>query len=112
MFEAPVRHHSFVEADHETFSAVILSLLLIQEGKLSVTCVDIKQQQQQQQYNNNMYRTVGSADINRRVGIIVGTYTPLFNLSFLTMLCLKQFSTVTLYQKRRHQRIIKNNNSV
>ena len=27
-----------VEIDHEIFSTVILSLLLIQEGKLSVTC--------------------------------------------------------------------------
>ena len=37
-FAAPVRQHSFVEIDHETFSTVILSLLLIQEGKLSVAC--------------------------------------------------------------------------
>ena len=29
--------HSFVEIDHEIFSAVILSLLLIQEGQLSVS---------------------------------------------------------------------------
>ena len=36
--DTPVRHHSFVEIDHEIFSLVILSLLLIQEGKLSVTC--------------------------------------------------------------------------
>ena len=35
---APVRPHSFVEIDHEIFSTVILSLPLIQEGKLSVTC--------------------------------------------------------------------------
>ena len=28
--------HSFVEIDHEIFSTVILSLLLIQEGQLSV----------------------------------------------------------------------------
>ena len=31
------RQHSFVEIDHEIFSAVILSLLLIQEGQLSVS---------------------------------------------------------------------------
>ena len=37
-FAAPVRQHSFVEIDHEIFSTVILSLPLIQEGKLSVTC--------------------------------------------------------------------------
>ena len=37
-FEAPVRQHSFVEIDHEIFSTVIVSLPLIQEGKLSVTC--------------------------------------------------------------------------
>ena len=37
-FAALVRHHSFVEIDHEIFSMVILSLPLIQEGKLSVTC--------------------------------------------------------------------------
>ena len=30
-------HHSFVEIDHEIFSTVILSLLLIQEGQLSVS---------------------------------------------------------------------------
>ena len=30
------RQHSFVEIDHEIFSMVILSLLLIQEGQLSV----------------------------------------------------------------------------
>ena len=35
---SPVQHHSFVEIDPEIFSTVILSLLLIQEGKLSVTC--------------------------------------------------------------------------
>ena len=29
--------HSFVEIDHEIFSKVILSLLLIQEGQLSVS---------------------------------------------------------------------------
>ena len=29
------RQHSFVEIDHEIFSVVILSLLLIQEGQLS-----------------------------------------------------------------------------
>ena len=29
------RQHSFVEIDHEIFSTVILSLLLIQEGQLS-----------------------------------------------------------------------------
>ena len=37
-FAAAVRPHSFVEIDHEIFSTVILSLPLIQEGKLSVTC--------------------------------------------------------------------------
>ena len=31
------RQHSFVEIDHEIFSTVILSLLLIQEGQLSVS---------------------------------------------------------------------------
>ena len=31
------RQHSFVEIDHEIFSTVILSLPLIQEGKLSVS---------------------------------------------------------------------------
>ena len=31
------RQHSFVEIDHETFSTVILSVLLIQEGQLSVS---------------------------------------------------------------------------
>ena len=31
------RQHSFMEVDHEIFSTVILSLLLIQEGQLSVT---------------------------------------------------------------------------
>ena len=31
------RQHSFVEIDHETFSAVILSLPLIREGQLSVS---------------------------------------------------------------------------
>ena len=30
--------HSFVQIDHEIFSAVILSILLIQEGQLSVSC--------------------------------------------------------------------------
>ena len=34
----PGRQHSFVEIDHEIFSTVILSLLLIQEGQLSVSC--------------------------------------------------------------------------
>ena len=29
--------HSFVESDHEIFSMTILSLLLIQEGQLSVS---------------------------------------------------------------------------
>ena len=38
MFAAPVRQNSFVEIDHEIFSTVILSLPLIQEGKLSVAC--------------------------------------------------------------------------
>ena len=32
-----VRQHSFVETDHEIFSVVIISLLLIQEGQLSVS---------------------------------------------------------------------------
>ena len=31
------RQHSFVEIGHEIFSTVILSLLLIQEGQLSVS---------------------------------------------------------------------------
>ena len=31
------RQHSFMETDHEIFSAVILSLPLIQEGQLSVS---------------------------------------------------------------------------
>ena len=31
------RQHFFVEIDHEIFSTVILSLLLIQEGQLSVS---------------------------------------------------------------------------
>ena len=31
------RQHSFVETDHDIFSMVILSLLLIQEGQLSVS---------------------------------------------------------------------------
>ena len=31
------RQHSFMEIDHEIFSLVILSLLLIQEGQLSVS---------------------------------------------------------------------------
>ena len=31
------RQHSFVEIDYEIFSTVILSLLLIQEGQLSVS---------------------------------------------------------------------------
>ena len=31
------RQHSFVEIDHKIFSMVILSLLLIQEGQLSVS---------------------------------------------------------------------------
>ena len=38
IYYGPVRQHSFAEIDHEIFSTVILSLLLIQEGKLSVTC--------------------------------------------------------------------------
>ena len=33
-----VCYYSFVEIDHEIFSKVILSLLLIQEGQLSVSC--------------------------------------------------------------------------
>ena len=32
------QQHSFVETDHEIFSTVILSLSLIQEGQLSVSC--------------------------------------------------------------------------
>ena len=32
-----VRQQSFVEIDHEIFSKIILSLLLIQEGQLSVS---------------------------------------------------------------------------
>ena len=31
------RQHCFVEIDHELFSIIILSLLLIQEGQLSVS---------------------------------------------------------------------------
>ena len=31
------QQHSFLEIDHEIFSTVILSLLLIQEGQLSVS---------------------------------------------------------------------------
>ena len=38
VFEAPVWHNSFDEIDHKAFSAVILSLLLIQEEKLSIAC--------------------------------------------------------------------------
>ena len=33
------RQHSFMEIDHEIFSMVILSLLLVQEGQLSVSGV-------------------------------------------------------------------------
>ena len=33
----PGQQHSFVEIDHEIFSMVILSLLLIAEGQLSVS---------------------------------------------------------------------------
>ena len=33
----PSRQHSFNESDHEIFSTDILSLLLIQEGHLSVS---------------------------------------------------------------------------
>ena len=36
-FDSPVRQHSFMEIVHETISAAILPLLLIQEGQLSVT---------------------------------------------------------------------------
>ena len=36
-FNCRGRQHSFVEIDHEIFSTVILSLLLIQEGQLSVS---------------------------------------------------------------------------
>ena len=35
--EVRVRQHAFVEIDHEIFPIVILSLLLIQEGQLSVS---------------------------------------------------------------------------
>ena len=34
----PGRQHSFVEMDHEMFSTVILSLPLIQERHLSISC--------------------------------------------------------------------------
>ena len=38
MFDSrQVRQHSFVEIGHETFSTVILSLPLIQEGQFSVS---------------------------------------------------------------------------
>ena len=37
VFPCPGGQHSFVEIDHEIFSMVILSLLLIQEGQLSVS---------------------------------------------------------------------------
>ena len=33
----PGPQHSFMEIDHEIFSLVILSLLLIQEGQLSIS---------------------------------------------------------------------------
>ena len=33
----PGCQHSFIEIDHEIFSTIILSLLLIQEGQLSVS---------------------------------------------------------------------------
>ena len=33
-----VQQHSFIDIDHEIFSTVILSLPLIQEGQLSVSC--------------------------------------------------------------------------
>ena len=33
----PGRQHSFIGIDHEIFSTVILSLLLIQDGQLSVS---------------------------------------------------------------------------
>ena len=33
----PGQQHSFMEIDHEIFSTVILSLLLIQDGQLSVS---------------------------------------------------------------------------
>ena len=36
-FNIQCRQHSFREIDHEIFSKVILSLLLIQEGQLSVS---------------------------------------------------------------------------
>ena len=32
---SPNQHHSLVEIDHENFSTVMLSLSLIQEGKLN-----------------------------------------------------------------------------
>ena len=37
--QPPLRSDSFVETDHEIFSTVILSLLLFQEGQLSVSGV-------------------------------------------------------------------------
>ena len=37
VWSLPVWQHSFIETDHEIFSMVIHSLLLIQEGKLSVS---------------------------------------------------------------------------
>ena len=36
-FEPPTQQHSFVEIDHEIVSKVILSLLLIEEGHVSVS---------------------------------------------------------------------------
>ena len=33
----PIQQHSFVEIDHEIFSMVIFSLLLIQKGQLSIS---------------------------------------------------------------------------
>ena len=33
----PGRQHSFMESDHEILSTVFLSLLLIQEGQLSIS---------------------------------------------------------------------------
>ena len=38
LIPAGSRQHSFMEIDHEMFSTVILSLPLIQEGQLLVSC--------------------------------------------------------------------------
>ena len=37
LIPAGVRQHSFMKIDHEIFYMVILSLLLIQEGQLSIS---------------------------------------------------------------------------